>query len=280
MKRAAFLAAAVVCIAATSWQGSASAQSGPSGYRLSSPPRAAGGSPIWVRSITPCPPASEPHMHRYVEAWIDRQNGSLQPDIWEVTGDVREDGHWEVTISAPNDFGAGATAHYYVRAVCAEDDPWGRPWTDDGDEEALPRATVVYEPNSLHVTSSGGTADGATGDSGGGSEGSTTTTSTTTSTSTSSTTATTAATTSTTASGGGAQVESAEARAERIAKIRAELEAQGVDTATMSDGEVLATAPVATSRMPVDEGLPWWAFVLATLLAVGAVIGFGVRRSG
>jgi len=271
MRRAAALAALVIVLTST---GTAGAQQGPTGYRLSSPPRAAGGTPIWVRSITPCPPASAAHVHRYVEAWIAPQNGSRQPDLMEVTGDVRDDGHWEVTLSAPNDFGAGATAHYYVRAVCAEDDPWGGPVTDEGDPDALAEAVVYYEPNSLHVTASGGTSTG-NGDGGGGSGETTTTTADT----TTSTTATTVATTSTTAAGGGAQVESAAARAARIEKIRAELEAQGVDTSTMSDREVLATAPLATTREPVDDGIPWWAFVLATFLAVSAVIAFGVRRS-
>ena len=66
----------------------------------------------------------------------------------------------------------------------------------------------------------------------------------------------------------------------RADAIRKELAAQGVDTSQLSDAQLLQASPVS-STAPIGDhgGIPWWAFALAAMLAVGGVMGFGVKRS-
>jgi hypothetical protein len=67
--------------------------------------------------------------------------------------------------------------------------------------------------------------------------------------------------------------------AARAASVRAELEAQGIDTSGMTDVALLAS-PVAAHRAADDGGLPWWSFALLTMLLVGSVVAWGARREG
>jgi len=283
------LALALGAVLVVGTAGPALAQSvTPSGKRLESPREAASGTPIWVRSISPCPPKSAPQVHRYVEAWITPQAGSLRGDLIEVLGHVDSKGDWEVTLMAPNGTGAGATAPYYVRAACLEDDPWAAAPLDE-DPGVKPVAVEYYEPNLLWVTSSGG----------GGPDGppadwipdpdryeivpttepprETTTTTQATTTSAPTTTAPTTTTEATVAAAGLGTLSATDAEA-RLAAVRRELalhQAQR-DDVTLSVFATSATRPVVE---PVDAGVPLWAFVLATMLAVGAVIGYGARRT-
>jgi hypothetical protein len=282
-KLAAALVAAGLIFAAAQAAGAASSSIPPSGLKLLSPSTAASGSPMWVRSSSPCPAKSKPQVFRSVQVWIDPPGGTLRGDIDEVTGDVDPDGSWRVTISAPSSPAAGATASYYVRAACLEDDPWAAAPLDE-DAGVKPVAVAYYEVNPLRVTSSGdGTADGGDVDyvpdptkynivtTTTAPRETTTTTVATTSTTAGATTSTTAATTTTTG------VTTA-ALAKRVSDIKAELAAQGVDVASMSDAEILLAAPAAAHRPMHDGGLPWWSFVLATILAVGTVIAWGARK--
>jgi hypothetical protein len=282
-KLAAALVAAGLVFAAAQAAGAASSSIPPSGLKLLSPSTAASGSPMWVRSSSPCPAKSKPQVFRSVEVWIDPPGGTQLSDIDEVTGDVDPDGSWRVTISAPNSPAAGATASYYVRAACLEDDPWAAAPLDEG-AGIKPVAVAYYEVNPLRVTSAGdGSADGApTGwvpdptkynivTTTTAPRETTTTTVATTSTTAGATTSTTAATTTTTGL-------APAALAKRVSDIKAELAAQGYDVANMSDAEVLLAAPAAAHRPMHDGGLPWWSFVLATILAVGSVIAWGARK--
>jgi hypothetical protein len=281
MKRAAAVALAATVIFGTPLAASA-APVVPSGMRLSSPSEAPSGTPMWIRSITPCPAASSSRVHRFVEAWISPQGGSLRGDLSEVLGDVDANGHWQVTLSAPGGTDAGASAHYYVRAACLEDDPWAAAPLDE-DTQVKPKAVAYYEVNPLWVTSSGG----------GGADGPksdyvpdpakfdivTTTTApreTTTTTGAPTTTSTTAAPTTTT----GVAPASVGDPAARAAVIRKELASRGYDTSNLTDTQVLLASPASSSTpIPADGGIPWWAFMLATILAVGGVVGFGAKRS-
>ena len=124
---------------------------------------------------------------------------------------------------------------------------------------------------SADATTSGAADDDATA---------TTTSSSTTTSTTSPTTATTAALTLQSAGLDGREDPTTTAwvsdEAQRAAEARAEL---GRRT-KRGDGDVtLSASPVAaTRRSEPDGGIPWWSFVLATMLAVGAVVGFGQRR--
>lgn len=235
---------------------------------------------MWIRSVSPCPAASAAHVHRFVEAWVLPQAGALRGDLGEVTGDVDDNGSWEVTLIAPNGPSAGATAHFYVRAACLEDDPWAAV-PRDGDPGVNPIPVAYYEVNPLWVTSSGG----------GGSDGPASefdiVTTTTTTTTTESTTTTTAAKSSAGVatksvvglSSAGVATKSVvvDDEAARAAEARAEL--------ARSDGSTkhavaLGGAPASTSTPDEgDPGIPWWSFVLATMLAIGVVVGWGARRS-
>ena len=244
--------------------------------RFTSPQRAVAGAPIFVRSITPCPVTGG---YEYATVYIRPQSTPSVPDEVDYTmADLRPDGSWEVTIAAPVDMPDGVTKSYSVHAECTRD---AEPYFNDffGDAEPpVPSEHFRYPLRPLFVTGFGPSevveGEGPSGTS-------TTTTVPTTSTSVATVAAagvpkarvtTTAAPT--VSSVPGVEDDSAE----RIAAARAELAAGGVDTAAMSDAEVLASSARGGSE-PVDGGIPWWAFALATLLAVSGVVAFGVRRT-
>jgi hypothetical protein len=148
------------------------------------------------------------------------------------------------------------------------------------DNEDLMVGTLRYFALPLWSTSSGGVADEAdmTG------AVTTTTVATTTSSSTSSTSSTSTSTTPTTTgafTGSHTSMPSKldQTAAARAAAVRAELEAQGVDTSGMTDVALLAS-PVAAHRPTDDSGLPWWSFALLTMLLVGSVVAWGAHREG
>lgn len=263
-------AAAVIALAAVVLTPMASALAGP-GDRFSSPARAAAGSPMWLRSLdqSPCPTASSAQVDRFVSAWVDDPASSSPAGGSQVIGDVRADGSWEVSLSAPAGVSSGATAHYTVRAACIEDD------TSSADANPT---VLTYEPNALAVTSSGGASSSGSSSSPASSGGSATTTTTEAPDATTSTTAASGDTTTDLSVPGTTSVQSyVDDEATRAAELRAELAASGKRVRTP---EQLALVVASLERRAErDGGIPWWSFVLATMLAVGAVVAWGGRRS-
>jgi hypothetical protein len=264
----------------------------PSGI-FSAPTRVPGGSAFFVRSVTPCPaPNGAYGMVRIgIEPAGAPAGDPAGVDLGPGTqGWLQPDGSWEVTLIAPSIATDQPTLPFTIQAICiVHTDPYFVNDEDGApvDNEDLLELTMTYIAKTMWSTSSGGYANSAdTKDSTG------VTTTTTSTTSTTSTTApTTTSSTSTTSStlvptaydgGSGGSGSGATSKLDadsvaRAAAIRAELQAKGIDTTSMSDVELLAS-PVATSRPVTDGGLPWWSFVLATLLAVGAVVAWGHRR--
>ena len=254
--------------------------------QLKSPTRAVGGQPIFVRSITPCPAVGAPY--EWVNVWITPQSDPTGEGDY-TRADLRDDRSWEVTLSAPDDFPDGVTKSYAVHAQCVRhDNPYYAPDTGTSDgsssdgDVARSYFRYFYRPLTVTAPPDGGMGSAAAVED---AEDDT------------STTTTTQLTTTTTepdvASAGlyaasfdnnGEVVNKIEGdtwvddEAERAAEARAELARRGVDTSDMSDDEVLLASPVAAHRTVPDAGIPWWSFVLATMLAVAAVIAWGTRR--
>jgi hypothetical protein len=254
-------------------------QESPQGL-LTSPTRAVAGAPIFVRSITPCPvtgryqlvrvgisPQSEPNNLAYIES---------------TDADLRADGSWEVTLSAPVDMPRGITKSYDIHAQCIVNEAdYDAPARDSSasTETTLPPEFSIfrYVHRRLYVTGFGASdvAEGA-----GPSGTSTTTTSTTSTTTLENPDATT--TTLPTPTTLSAQSVVTTTAPERDVKahteaVRRELAARERSTSQISLASATAAATTPVSA-PVDGGIPWWAFALATMLAVGAVVGYGVKR--
>jgi hypothetical protein len=159
---------------------------------FSSPTSSPAGAPMWIKSVTPCPGTPADHI-QFVAAWVVPQEDPNGAPVSSVYGDVDKQGVWRVTLPAPNDVQAGASASYFIRANCVVRDPYptGAPAPDQISQQ--------YAIRALMVTSTGG----APGGGGPAIPGTTTTTSTTTST----TTTTTVPTTTTTTALGGASFE-------------------------------------------------------------------------
>lgn len=267
--------------------GARAAEETPQG-RFTSPSRAHAGAPMFVRSITPCPVTGG--AYQWIRVGIKPQADPGSFDYLESTdGDLRADGSWEVTIAAPNDMPDGVTKAYSVHAQCiVHEAPYAAPERDPSNTTTtLPptRSYFRYFLRPLHVTgfSAGDSDAGAEStDDGGEDEGDETTT--TTSTSTTSTTAQTTATTTAIVTSSNDDVDRMDPVAlkrdeqKRAAEARAELADQDGD-GVVSREEVALLAATSEQPRPVDGGIPWWSFVLATMLAVGAVIAWGTRRS-
>jgi hypothetical protein len=246
--------------------------------RFSSPTRAVAGAPIWIRSITPCPVVAG--AYQFVRVGISPQS---RPDdltyIESTDGDLDPDGSWEVTISAPSDMALGITKSFDVQAQCIRNlAPYAAPDRDPSITTTTldPEVSIFrYFQRPLSVTgfaASSATADGASDD---------TATSTTSSSSTTSTTfEIPLATTSTSSMSAQAVTKSSrpDDEQQRAAEARAELAARGEDgdrSVALGGEPVSATAPARSH----DAGMPWWSFVAATMLAVGAVVAYGARRT-
>ena len=154
---------------------------------FSSPTSAVAGAPMWIKSITPCPSTPSDHI-QFVTAWVVPQEEPTGEPLASVYGDLAADGSWRVTLSAPDGTPSGATASYFVRAICVVRDPYPATASSAGDD-----ISQEYAVRSLLVTSSGGEGSGG----GPAIPGTTTTTTSTT------TTSTTTSTTSTTVAAAG-----------------------------------------------------------------------------
>ncbi len=275
MRRAAALAALAVATLAP--LGVARADTEVPQGTFSSPTRAVAGAPIWIRSITPCPVIAG--AYQFVRVGISPQSRPNDLSYTESTdGDLERDGSWEVTISAPSDMALGITKSFDIQVQCIQNlAPYAVPDRGEVTTTTLdPEVSIFrYFHRPLSVTgfaASNANADGAADD-----------TATSTSTSSSSTTSTVLAIATTSTSSLSAQAVTSSTRADdekqRAAEARAELAARGdgnPSTGIELGGErVAATQPAHGD----DAGLPWWSFVAATMLAVGAVVAYGARRS-
>lgn len=247
---------------------------------FSSPTRSVAGQPIFVRSITSCPTTAG--AYQYVRVFIRSQTlPSVATVIDETYGDLRSDGSWEVTIKAPADMPDGVTKSYSLHAHCSEDsfDYANPPAAAPSSPDVLGYFRYFHRP--LYVTGFGsadaGPAGAASEETDVDDESSTTTSSSTTSTTAPS--PTTTLPTPTTLATAAVPVRDPAAEVTRIAEIRRELAALGVDDTAMTDREVLLSGVTAAQRQPAEEGIPLWAFALAAILAVGAVIAYGAKRS-
>lgn len=254
---------------------------------MSAPSHVPGGATFYVRSVTPCPapgnaygtvrvaiqpagaPAGDP-------AGIDLGKGTA--------GWLHSDGSWEVTLQAPAIPADQPTLPFTIQAVCTvNSDPYylSPDASKPKDNEDLTIQTRRYFTLLLWSTSTGGVAYSA--DAAGAPPTTTTTAAPTTTTSSTSTSTTSSSSTSTTVgsfgSGGSFKSKLDPTSAARAAAVRTELEAQGVDTSSLSDVALLAS-PVAAHRAVDDGGLPWWSFALLAMLLVGSVVAWGARREG
>jgi hypothetical protein len=253
---------------------------------FTSPTRAVAGAPIFVRSITPCP--MHTGAYEYATAYIrDQAEPGVSEEIEYTMADLRPDGSWELTIAAPIDMPHGVTKSYSVHAECTvAPEPY---LNDFFDQEASPDPAEYfrYPLRPLFVTGFG-PSEAVEGE--GPSGVSTTTTSTTAppaapvapvvmsssgAKQVPTSTTTTAATVATPAPTAAPRI--VDDPSMRWDQIRRELAARESTTQRLE----LASATADTERVAAtgDDGIPWWAFALATMLAVGAVIGFGVRRT-
>lgn len=108
---------------------------------------------MWVKSITACPATPADHI-QFVAAWVVPQEDPNGEPVSSVYGDIDKQGNWRVTLPAPNDVEAGATASYFIRANCVVRDPYpvGTPPPDQISQQ--------YAIRPLMVTSTGGEAGG------------------------------------------------------------------------------------------------------------------------
>lgn len=253
---------------------------------MSAPSRVPGGATFFVRSVTPCPapgntystirvaiqpagaPAGDP-------AGVDLGKGT--------SGWLHPDGSWEVTLTAPAIPADQPTLPFTIQAMCVtNNDPYflSSDSSKPKDNEDLTVGTRRYFALPLWSTSTGGEAYSADAT---GAPPTTTTTAAPTTTTSSTTTSSTSTPPTTTGAFTGAHTSMPskldQTAAARAAAVRAELEAQGVDTSGMTDVALLAS-PVAAHRAAGDSGLPWWSFALLTMLLVGSVVAWGARREG
>jgi hypothetical protein len=256
---------------------------------LSAPTRVAGGSSFFVRSVTPCPrPNGQYEAIRVgVQPAGAPAGDPAGKDLGLGTqGWVNDDGTWAVTIQAPSVPVDQPTMPFTIQAECVvHTDPYylsPSPSTNT-DNEDLERLVLRYAAKQFWSTSTGGYDHSA--DRINSNQTTTTTappTTTTTAaptTTTSSTSSTSTSSTSTTVAGfGGSGGPTPKLQSYSVDQIRAELAAQGVDVSKMSDAQILLAAPAAAHLPMHDGGLPWWSFVLATILAVGTVIAWGARK--
>ena len=245
-----------VCVLAASVPVTAHAQAGPT---FSSPSTAPAGAPMFIRSETPCPALGAGATHRWAYVWtVDATTGTQGP---AANGEVRADGSWDVSLTAPAGAPGGATTYWLVDAECAENAPQVSQSAGD--------VTQSYSARDLRVTS--GTGAAATR------PGAPTTTTAAPSTTTTTTTTTAASAAATTATTVAAAVSLGATSAEDVER---EIAASKVAASPTEDGVALAASPTASQRRePVDGGIPGWAFLCAASLAVGAVIAWGARRS-
>lgn len=276
------LVVAAVALAA-SGAGTAAAQQPTPTARMSAPATVTGGSPVWIRSIDPCPVI--PGAYQYVVAGFTPQivpEGEPAGTVSDgTTADLRADGSWEVTVTAPSEFPEGATKTYSIQASCeVVSDPYR---VDDtaGDPSVTTSAApqhqsiMRYALRPVRVSSPAGSAVVSPA-----SDDSTPTTSPTASTTTSSTPATTTTqpvpTTPPTMQGQALQAQSFDDPTS-AADVRRELELRERSSADASLASAAGTSPISATG-PADEGIPWWAFALATMLAVGAIVAYGAKR--
>ena len=228
------------------------AQSSPS---FSSPIRVVAGAPMFVRSVTPCAPGNGIATVTILSQ-LDQSPGE------STSGDLAPDGSWVLTVSAPTDMAAGVTKSYYVTAECSA-------------------GGVSYGTRRLYVTGFGG---------GGGDDAGSESESVEAASAPSATPPLSVPTSKSIRAVEAAAVADVAVKTpaeptttwrsdekERAAEARAELARQ---TATEDDDVTLSASPVVARapRPDPDGGIPWWSFVLATMLAVGAVVGYGQRR--
>jgi hypothetical protein len=254
---------------------------------MSAPSRVPGGSTFFVRSVTPCPAPG--NTYSLVRVGIQPAGAPAGDPAGVVIGKGTQGwlhpyGSWEVTLQAPAIPAVAPTMPFTIQAEClTHTDPYFV--NDDSskpkDNEDLMTGTRRYFALTLWSTSSGGVADEAD------MLGTPPTTSTTvppTTTTTAAPTTTTSVPQTTSTAGftgehNGFPSKLDQTAAARAAAVRAELEAQGIDTSGMTDVALLAS-PVAAHRAPADGGLPWWSFALLTMLLVGSVVAWGARREG
>jgi hypothetical protein len=255
---------------------------------MSAPSRVPGGSTFFVRSVTPCPaPGNTYSMVRVgIQPAGAPAGDPAGVDLGKGTqGWLHPDGSWEVTLQAPAIPAVAPTMPFTIQAACVtHTDPYfiNGDSSKPKDNEDLMTATRRYFALPLWSTSSGGVADEA--DMTGAPPTTTTTAPPTTTTSAApTTTSTSVSQTTSTAGFTGGQTgfpsKLDQAAAARAAAVRAELEAQGIDTSGMTDVALLAS-PVAAHRSADGGGLPWWSFALLTMLLVGSVVAWGARREG
>jgi hypothetical protein len=288
MRRVIAVALALVALVATA-AGARAQEETPAGT-FSSPQHAVAGAPIWVRSVTPCP-GTDPNKYQFVRVGISPQSNPDNLSYSETTdGDLRPDGSWLVTLSAPSDMKAGITKSYSIQAQCIEDEfQYAAPARDPSKTSTTLSPLFSYFRYTLRPLTVTGFASSGASASGDASSSSTSSSSSSSTSSTSTTSTTSKATTTTIGASalGGAhpstpsKLETITDAKARAAEARRELEASGIDTSGMSDVQLLRTLPASTTAPPApDGGIPWWSFALASMLAVGAVIAFGARRSG
>lgn len=274
LKRSILGAIALVALAG----GTAGAQTADS---FSSPVSVPAGQPFWVRSIAPCPAPTAGVSSVVVARIVDEVTAG---EVAASATAVRSDGSWDATISAPAGPLGDGTLGYLVEAQCLT-----RPQTADAEATI----TKKYPLRRLEVTS-GAASSGfgwIDGDVGGTATTTTTTTAPpTTTTAPTSTTVTTAATTSTTAattlSAAGIQTanqpssSTEDIQAEIIKKSALEEVRREAAAAVVDSGVALNASPASAARNTTpDQGIPAWAFACAAMLAVGAVVAWGQRRS-
>lgn len=243
---------------------------------FNSPTRAVAGAPIWVRSITPCPVVDG--AYQFVRVGIGAQSAPSVDYVESTDADLFADGSWEVTLSAPTEMPNGITKSYEIQVQCIRDlAPYEVPERDPAITTTTldPSVSIFrYFYRRLYVTGFG-TADADPGLVGANETTTTTSTTSTTVPGSSTTTSQVIATTSTTLPSFSFSRRHDEKQ--RAAEARAEIAAQ--QAGGSSDVALSSTPASSSSPVPsTDGGAPWWSFVLATVLAVGAVVGYGAKR--
>lgn len=257
----------------------ASAQSADGTF--ASPSSAAASTPIFVRSVTPCPAAGLATRARWVAVWTVDGPTSAQGAV--QNGEVRPDGSWDVTITAPAGPPNGATTYWFVDAECYETSP---------DSQTVGDRTQTYAARPLRVTSGAGTGGEAPAPQAPIRPGTTTTTAAAPTTTTTAAAVAAAAATTTTTTSPATTTTAPPASGSNVAAvdpddIQAELDAKRRDAAvhdvaaSVGDADTVLRASPAASQRPdaPDAGIPGWAFLCAAMLAVGAVIAWGAARA-
>jgi hypothetical protein len=276
--------------------------------RFTAPTMAAGGTAIWMRSIDPCPII--PGAYMYVVGGFTPQivpEGEPPGEVSDSsTADIRPDGSWELTVTVPSDFPEGVTKTFSLHAQCVVvtdpykveeegDDAGGDTTTTTaggGEEEADRKVGVLrYVLRPLRVTSAGSGAPSGDGGEDGASDGGSSSSDDSGSTPKSATPKSSASKSTSSwsrpKSHSTSSADAADASSYDVAGVENPVDPDDVRRELAlkqsgSDDVALSATEVATAReqrAPVDGGIPWWAFAAATMLAVGAVVGWGARRS-